>query len=243
VPAMLAAGTAGGMAWAAIPAVLRTRFNTSEILTSLMLSYVAALLFTYLVYGPWRDPGGLNFPGSKRFGPDAQLPYLVAGTRLHFGAVLAVLAVLAGWIMVAKSAIGFDLKVFGLAPRAARHGGFTETRAVWTTLLLSGGLAGLAGICEIAGPLRHLPQDFTTGYGFTAIIVAFIGRLHPVGCLFGGLVMALSFIGGETAQIAVGMPKAVTSLFQGVLLFFLLATDVTIRYRLRFGSVGARRAA
>jgi simple sugar transport system permease protein len=243
LPAMLVAGVLGGMAWAAIPALLKTRFNASEILTSLMLTYVASLLYTYLVYGPWRDPHGNNFPGSERFSPEAILPFLSRDARIHIGAIFALLAVAGGWVLISRALAGYRLGVVGLAPRAARHAGFSRKGAVWLSMLLSGGLAGLAGIIEVAGPLRHLPQDFSPGYGFTAIIVAFLGRLHPAGILFGGLVMALSFVGGEAAQISVGMPKAVTSLFQGVLLFFLLACDVLIHYRLRLDRRRAERPA
>ncbi len=241
LPGMLVAGMLGGMVWAAIPALLRTRFNANEILTSLMLTYVAALLFTWLVYGPWRDPAGMNFPGSKRFHAEAVLPALVPAMRMHVGVLFAPLAVLLCWFVASRALAGFRLRVAGLAPRAARHAGFSGNRTVWFAMLLSGGLAGLAGIIEVAGPLRHLPQDFSPGYGFTAIIVAFIGRLHPVGIFIGGLVIALSFIGGEAAQVSVGLPKAVTSLFQGVLLFFILAADVSIRYRIRRAApVGVR---
>jgi ABC-type uncharacterized transport system permease subunit len=243
LPAMMVAGVLGGMAWGAIPALLRTRFNASEILTSLMLTYVASLLYTYLVYGPWRDPHGNNFPGSERFSPEAILPFISRDARIHLGAIFALVAVAGGWVLIARALAGFRLGVVGMAPRAARFAGFSQKGAVWLSMLVSGGLAGLAGIVEVAGPLRHLPQDFSPGYGFTAIIVAFLGRLHPVGILVGGLVMALSFVGGEAAQITVGMPKAVTSLFQGVLLFFLLACDVLIHYRLRLGRRPVVRAA
>ncbi len=236
LPAMVLAGIAGGMLWAAIPAWLKTRFNANEILTSLMLSYVAVLLLSYLVHGPWRDPEGYNFPESRMFSDAGTLPILLEGSRAHMGALLALLAVAAGWLVLAKSVIGFQLKVVGLAPAAARYVGYSRTRLIWLALLLSGGLAGLAGLSEVAGPIGQLMPSISPGYGFTAIIVAFLGRLHPVGVLFAGLVMALTYIGGETAQIEIGLPAAVTGLFQGILLFFLLACDLLTAYRIRFGS-------
>ena len=243
LPAMMVAGVLGGMFWAAIPAWFKTRFNANEILTSLMLSYVAVLLLSYLVHGPWRDPEGYNFPESRIFPDVGTLPVLVEGSRLHLGAVLALLAVLGGWIVLSKAVIGFQLRVVGLAPAAARYVGFGEKRLIWTSLLLSGGLAGLAGLSEVAGPIGQLMPSISPGYGFTAIIVAFLGRLHPVGVLFGGFVMALTYLGGETAQIEIGLPAAVTGLFQGVLLFFLLACDLLSSYRIRLGRLVPARSA
>ncbi|AWK90004.1 ABC transporter permease [Azospirillum thermophilum] len=239
LPLMVVAGAAGGMAWAAIPAWLRIRFNASEILTSLMLTYVALLLLNYLVHGPYRDPEGFAFPESRLFEPYAMLPNLVAGTRVHLGALFALLAVAGGWVLIARTFIGFQIKVIGLTPAAAGYAGFDQKRIIWMTFLLSGGLAGIAGLGEVAGPIGQITASISPGYGFTAIIVAFLGRLHPVGILLAALLMALSFIGGEQAQIALGLPKAITGVFQGMLLFFLLATDVLIRYRIR---IGGRRA-
>ena len=234
LPLVLALGVLGGMAWAAIPAFLRTRFNANEILTSLMLTYVATLLLSFLVHGPWRDPDGFNFPQSKVFPSDLTIPILMEGTRLHAGALFALAAVAAGWVFLARSVLGFQMKVLGLAPAAARYAGFREKRLIWTALLISGGLAGLAGIVEVAGPIGQLLPTISPGYGFTAIIVAFLGRLHPLGVLFAAFVMALTYIGGETAQIDLGLSAAVTGLFQGVLLFYLLACDVLTTYRVRF---------
>ncbi|MGH6931625.1 MAG: ABC transporter permease [Dongiaceae bacterium] len=243
LPVMIVAGALGGMAWAAIPAWLRTRFNANEILTSLMLTYVAQLVLTYLVTGPWRDPEGYGFPQSRLFHDAATLPIFMQGSRLHLGVLVALLAVGAGWILLSKSLIGFQLKVVGQAPRAARYAGFSEKALIWLSLLLGGGLAGLAGLFEVAGPVGQLTPQISPGYGFTAIIVAFLGRLHPVGVLFAGLVLALSYLGGEAAQIQLGMPNAVTGIFQGILLFFLLACDILILYRVRFGRRVPARAA
>jgi simple sugar transport system permease protein len=243
LPAMLLAGALGGALWAAIPALLKTRFNVNEILTSLMLTYVATLLLSALVHGPWRDPEGFNFPESRLFPGAGTMPLLLDGTRLHLGALLALAAVAAAWFMLAKTLLGFQVKVVGAAPRAARFAGFSEARMVWFSMLLGGGLAGLAGLSEVAGPIGQLVPEISPGYGFTAIIVAFLGRLHPLGVLFAGLLMALSYLGGENAQIAVGLPTAATGVFQGMLLFFVLAADLLVRYRIAFGSSpGARTA-
>ena len=239
LPSMMVFGALGGACWAAIPALLRTRFNVNEILTSLMLTYVATLLLSALVHGPWRDPDGYNFPESRLFPDAGTMPILLEGTRLHLGALLAVIATAAAWFMMSRTLLGFQVKVVGAAPRAARFAGFSESRMVWFCLLLAGGLAGLAGLGEVAGPVGQLVPEISPGYGFTAIIVAFLGRLHPVGVLFAGLLMALSYLGGENAQIAVGLPTAATGVFQGLLLFFVLAADFLIRYRISWARRGA----
>ncbi|HLI13971.1 MAG TPA: ABC transporter permease [Alphaproteobacteria bacterium] len=233
LPAMLVAGILGGMAWAAIPAFLRTRFQANEILTSLMLTYVAQLFLGYLVHGPWRDPAGFNFPQSRQFGDAALLPVLVGGTRLTPAIFFALAAVALVWLLLARSFAGFRIRVVGLAAAAADYAGFSHGRVIWLSLLLSGGLAGLAGICEVAGPIGQLLPVISPGYGFAAIIVAFLGRLHPVGILLASLLMALVYLGGESAQVDLGLPLAVTGMFQGLLLFFLLAGDLFLRYRLR----------
>ena len=228
---MLLFGAVGGAFWASIPALLKTRFNVNEILTSLMLTYVATLLLSALVHGPWRDPDGYNFPESRLFPDAGTMPILLEGTRFHLGALLAVIATAAAWFIMSRTLLGFQVRVVGAAPRAARFAGFRETRMIWFCMLFAGGLAGLAGLGEVAGPVGQLVPEISPGYGFTAIIVAFLGRLHPVGVLFAGLLMALSYLGGESAQIAVGLPTAATGVFQGLLLFFVLAADFLIHYR------------
>ena len=243
LPAMIIAGVLGGMAWGAIPAWLRTHFNANEILTSLMLTYVGTLFLSYLVHGPWRDPQGLNFPESRMFNDWAVLPVIMDETRLNVGAIIALFVVVAGWVIISRSFIGFQIKVVGQAPTAAGYAGFSQKRLIWFTFLLSGGLAGLAGLFEVAGPIGQLTPKISPGYGFTAIIVAFLGRLHPVGVLLAALLIALSYIGGELGQIEMKLPLAVTGVFQGLLLFFLLGCDVLIRYRIRFGRSAAARAA
>ena len=231
---MLLGGMLGGMAWAAIPAFLRTRFHTSEILVSLMLVYVAQLLLSYLVHGPWRDPAGYNFPQSPMLQAAALLPVLTEGVRTNLGFVLALILAALSWVFSEKTFAGFRLKVSGLAPAAASYAGFSEKRNVWLALLISGATAGLAGIGEVAGPIGQLQPSVSPGYGFAAIIVAFVGRLHPVGVVLASLLMSLLYLGGETAQIQLSLPAAVTGVFQGMLLFYLLAADLFIHFRVRW---------
>ncbi len=233
LPGMIVAGALGGMAWAGIAALLRTRFNANEVLTSLMLVYVASYLLSYLVHGPWRDPEGFNFPQSKMFIDSALLPNVLAGTRLNGGFLLALAAVAAGWIFMSRSIAGFDMRVAGLAPAAARYTGISVARTVWIGMLAGGACAGIAGVNEVAGPLGQLQPTVSPGYGFAAIIVAFVGRLHAVGIVLASLLMSLLYLGGESAQMGLALPSAVTGLFQGTLLFFLLAADVLVRFRVR----------
>lgn len=236
LPAMCVAGILGGLLYAAIPAFLKTRFDVSEILTSLMLTYVASLILSILVFGPWKDPDGYNFPQTRMFTDAAVLPILVENTRLHLGVAVAFLVALVAWFLMGRTVMGFQIQVVGQAPAAARFAGFSRNRITWFSLLLSGGLAGLAGTFEASGPIGQLIPQLTPGYGFTGIIVAFLGRLHPIGIIAGGAVMALSYIGGENAQVSAGLPQAATGVFQGMLLFYLLASDFLVRYRLRWAS-------
>jgi ABC-type uncharacterized transport system permease subunit len=233
-PLVLLGGVVGGMAWAGVTALLRDRFNANEILVSLMLVYVAQQLLNYLVFGPWKDPQGFNFPQTRTFDASTWLPALASGMRLHWGFVLSLVAVAVFWVFMFRSWRGYQLQVGGLAPDAARYAGFSARGALWTTLLLSGGMAGLAGAMEVAGPVRQLTPYLSTGYGFTAIIVAYVGRLHPVGVLFSGVLLSMLLIGGELAQSRIGLPNALTGVFQGLLLFLLLACDTLVNYRLRW---------
>ncbi len=233
LPLMLLAGLLGGMAWAAIPALLRTRFNTNEILVSLMLVYVAGHLLSWLVHGPWKDPEGFNFPQSRMFSDSALYPMLIDGTRLNVGFLVSLAMVAAGYVLLNRSFVGYQMRVGGLAEPAARYAGFKARRMVWLGMLLGGGAAGIAGMGEVAGPIGQLQPLVSPGYGFAAIIVAFVGRLHPLGILLASLLMSLLYLGGEAAQMGLALPSAITGLFQGMLLFFLLGSDVFINYRLR----------
>jgi ABC-type uncharacterized transport system permease subunit len=236
LPVMLILGALGGALYAMIPALCKIRFGASEILTSLMLVYVAYYGMDYLVRGPWRDPHGLNFPTTAPFDPAATVPALIDGSRLHAGTLVALVVVMIAAVMLGRTIMGFEIKLIGAAPRAARFSGFNSDQLVLLTFAVSGGLAGLAGIIEVAGPIGYLQPDISPGYGFTAIIVAFLGRLNPVGILIAGLFLALTFIGGENAEIAMKVPQDLTKVFQGILLFYVLACDSMIVYRIRLVS-------
>ena len=233
VPILLA-GMLGGMFWAGITAWLRDRFNANEILVSLMLVYVAVQLLSYMVSGPWKDPQGYNFPQSKNFDLVTRIPRLFDGSRISIGVFLALLGVLGAWVFLFRTRAGFAQQVGGLAPAASRYAGFSSRRALWTALLVSGATAGLAGALEVAGPIGQLTPYVPAGYGFAAIIVAFVGRLHPVGMVFSALLMSMFYIGGELAQSRLGLPKSLTGVFQGLLLFTLLACDTLVSYRLKW---------
>jgi simple sugar transport system permease protein len=233
VPIVLA-GILGGMFWAGITAWLRDRFNANEILVSLMLVYVAVQLLSYMVSGPWKDPQGYNFPQTKTFDLVTRIPRLFEGSRVSIGVFLALLGVLGTWVFLFRTRAGFAQQVGGLAPAAARYAGFSSRRALWVALLVSGGMAGLAGALEVAGPIGQLTPYVPAGYGFAAIIVAFVGRLHPVGMVFSAILMSMFYIGGELAQSRLGLPKSLTGVFQGLLLFTLLACDTLVNYRLRW---------
>ena len=233
IAAVLLAGILGGMLWAGITAWLRDRFNANEILVSLMLVYVAEMVLSYMVFGPWKDPAGYNFPQTRAFEAVTQIPRLMQGSRVNFGIVLALLGVAALWLYMFRTHAGFAQEVSGKAPAAARYAGFSSRRALWVALLVSGGAAGLAGALEVAGPIGQLTPYVPAGYGFAAIIVAFVGRLHPVGVVFSALLMSMFYIGGELAQSRLGLPKSLTGVFQGLLLFNLLACDTLIAYRLK----------
>jgi ABC-type uncharacterized transport system permease subunit len=236
VVAVLVAGVLGGMVWSGLVAFLRDRFNANEILVSLMLVYVADQVLGYLIYGPWKDPAGFNFPQTITFLKSTSMPKLFTGYRVNVGVIIALLAVGAFWVLLFRTYAGFQLQVGGLAPAAARYAGFSSRKALWTALLLSGGMAGLAGALEVAGPLGQLTPYVPVGYGFAAIIVAYVGRLHPVGIIFSAILMSMFYIGGELAQSRLGLPKSLTGVFQGLLLFSLLACDTLIVYRLRWQS-------
>ncbi|OJY25430.1 MAG: sugar ABC transporter permease [Rhodobacterales bacterium 65-51] len=233
-PVMVLAGAFGGWVWAMIPAILKTRFNTNEILVSLMLVYVAETVLAMASTGFLRNPDGAGFPGSRNFSsyPAAANPELIAGTGLHWGGVAALGAVVAAYVLLQRHILGFQIKLAGQAPRAARFAGVSPNRLVVMCLGIAGALAGLAGMFEVTGPAGQISIDFNSNYGFTAIIVAFLGRLNPVGILFAGLLMALTYIGGEMASTNLGLPSAAIQAFQGMLLFFLLACDLLTNFRI-----------
>ena len=231
---IILAGILGGMVWAGLTAWLRDRFNANEILVSLMLVYVAVMLLSFIVSGPWKDPQGYNFPQSRTFDAATRIPRLLTGSRMNIGIFLALIGVAGVWVFLFRTRAGFAQQVGGLAPAAARYAGFSSRRALWAALLMSGGMAGLAGALEVAGPIGQLTPYVPAGYGFAAIIVAYVGRLHPVGMVLSAVLMSMFYIGGELAQSRLGLTRSLTGVFQGLLLFTLLACDTLVNYRMRW---------
>ncbi|WP_291358716.1 MULTISPECIES: ABC transporter permease [Acinetobacter] len=234
LPLMVIMGAIGGAIWGLIPALLKTHFNAQETLTTLMMNYVAFFLLMYLVNGPWRDPDGMNFPQSLMFSESATLPLIMEGTRINASIFITIIAVVLFWVFIRKSLMAYKLEVSGQAPLAAQYAGFSAKKAIWLSLGVSGLMAGIAGICEVAGPIGQLNPNISPGYGYAAIIVAYLGRLNPIGIVLSGFLMALIYLGGELAQMQLQLPVAITGIFQGLLLFFLLASDALIENRYRF---------
>ncbi|OEC95630.1 MULTISPECIES: ABC transporter permease [unclassified Rhizobium] len=241
-PAMLLLGTLGGALWASLTAFWRVRLNANEILVSLMLSFVAAQLLNYLLLGPWKDPGGFNFPQSVMFQYDAMVPILFEGTRVNVSLIFAAGLSIAAWIFMQKSFAGYKLQVGGLAPRAASYSGFKESWAIWLSLIIGGAAAGLAGAAEVAGPLGQLQRSISTGYGYAAIIVAYLGGLNPIGIVISAIIMAALYIGGDNAMVSANLPIAAVRVFQGSLLLIYLIAVAFVRYRIVWRPVPIRSA-
>jgi simple sugar transport system permease protein len=229
---MIAAGVVGGGLWAAVPAWLRTKYNVNEILSSLMLTYVSFQVLGYLVGGPWKDPNGRNFPATAPLADAQTLPVWPAST-VHLGVLIALILPFVFWVIMARSEFGYQVRVVGSSATAARHGGFDSKRTIWATMIIGGAMAGLAGGLEFLGVLHKIDLGFASGYGFTAIIVAFLGRLNPFGCLIAGIVLAVTYVGGQMAQTSVHIPNSTAGIFQAMMLFFILASDILVRYRIR----------
>jgi len=234
LPLMIIGGAIGGSLWAMIPALLKNKFNTNEILTSLMLVYVALLILDFLVVGPWRDPEGYSFPKTRSFSDSGRMPLLFDGLRIHIGLIITLILIFISWFVFAKTIFGFQLKVSGFSPIAARYAGFNQKILIYLAFGICGAFAGIAGLAEVSGPIGLIYRDISPNYGFTAIIVAFLGRLHPLGIIFASLVIALTYLGAEDAQLFMQIPAAVGFLFQGLVLFYLLGADFLVKYKLEF---------
>lgn len=234
LPLTLLAGIASGMLWSAIPTLLKLRFNSNLILTTIMFNYIALNLLNWGVYGPLRDPDGYGFPESAMFSEATTLPLLFEEGRAHLGVLFAIILALLTAFLLSKSHLGFQIRVFGSDEAAAKYAGFSSTKLTWVVMLFAGGLAGLAGVAEVTGPIGQLVPGISPGYGYSAIIIAYLGRLNPIGAILATFFMAILYMGGDLAQIELGVPTAVIGMFQGVLLFFLLACDFFINYRLNF---------
>ncbi len=233
LPSMIVLGALGGMAWASIAAFLRTRFNANEILVTLMLTSIALQILYYLLLGPWKDPMGFNFPQTVMFQDEALFPALFAGVRLNASIFIPILFTVAVWLFMEKHFGGFQLVVGGLAPDAAAYAGFSSKSAIWSSLLLAGFAAGIAGMSEVAGPIGQLQRSVTSGYGYTAIIVAYLGALHPVGILFAAFFVSVLHIGGDVALVSANLPISAVHVFQGLLLIFYLSVYAFVNYRLK----------
>ena len=234
LPLMIIGGAIGGSLWAMIPALLKNKFNTNEILTSLMLVYVALFILDFLVVGPWRDPEGYSFPKTRPFSDSGRMPLLFDGLRIHIGLIVTLILIFISWFVFAKTIFGFQLKVSGFSPIAARYAGFNQKILIYLAFGICGAFAGIAGLAEVSGPIGLIYRDISPNYGFTAIIVAFLGRLHPLGIIFASLIIALTYLGAEDAQLFMQVPAAVGFLFQGLVLFYLLGADFLVKYKLEF---------
>ncbi|MCR6545589.1 ABC transporter permease [Dehalobacterium formicoaceticum] len=231
IPFMLFMGFLAGALWALLPAIPRAYMNVNETITTLLMNYIAILWADYLIYGPWKDPAGFNFPLTPKFVPAAILPTL-GETRIHLGLIFAIGAAIVIYILIKHTKWGYEVRVIGESPAAARYAGMNIKKNICLVLFLSGGLAGIAGMAEVSGVAGRLQHGISPGYGYTAIIVAWLARLHPatlalVSFLFGGLL-----VGGFAIQL-IGMPAATVSMLQGLILFFVLGGQVLTNYNIK----------
>jgi len=231
LPACLIVGCVGGALWASIPAFLKTRLNVDETLVTLMLNYVAILFAEYLYYGPWRDPKGYGFPGSAPFPEAAWLPRLLG--RAHIGIYFALVLAVILWIVIKRTRWGFELTIIGASPKAARYQGIAVKRNIFLAVILSGAFCGLAGACEVTGISHRLQQGLNLGYGFTAIIIAWMSQLNPIAIPFVGLLMGGIHVGRDQVQLMMGLPSAMGTVMQGLILFPMLAGSLFTEYRIK----------
>jgi ABC-type uncharacterized transport system permease subunit len=232
LPVAILMGMLAGALWAGIPALLKVRLNVDEVLTTLMLNYVAILFAEHLYYGPWRDPRGFGFPGTPPFPDFAWLPR-IAG-RAHLGLIFAFVLAFAIWFILNRTRWGFELQVIGNNPAAAQTQGINTALNIVIAILLAGALAGLAGACEVTAISRRLQQGLSIGYGYTAIIVAWLAQLNPIAAIFVALLIAALLVGGDQVQMMMGLPAAMGLVVQGMLLFPMLAGSLFTEYKLRF---------
>lgn len=228
---LLAAGVAGGL-WAALGGWLKAQWRVNEIISTLMMNYIAVYLVDYFIYGPWRDPASLGFPMTAPFPDAARLP-LFFDSRVHLGVLSALLLAVAIHVFFRWTRWGFEVRVLGENPRAALYAGIPYVRNVVLLMFFSGALAGIAGMGEIAGLQGRLQHGFSAGYGYTAIIVAWLARLHPPAILGVAFFLGALLVGGDTLQVVMRLPLASTQIIQGCILFFLLGGDVLRTHRIR----------
>jgi len=231
LPIMVVAGMMGGAFWGLIPAVLKAYLKVNEIITTLMLNYIAILWVQYLYYGPWKDPQGYGFPGTAKFPEFTWLPRITG--RLHLGFVFGLIAAALIWLVLDRTRWGYEIRLIGENPRAARYAGVSIARNIVLVMCLSGGLAGLAGMADVAGISYRLQQGLAVGYGFTAIIVAWLARLNPFAIVLVSILLAALLVGGDQIQIVMGLPASMALVLQGAILFFMLGGTIFTSYRLR----------
>ncbi|MGR5176863.1 ABC transporter permease [Vibrio mediterranei] len=232
----LLAGTGAGMFWAAIPTFLNRAFHTNIILTTIMLNYIGLYTLLWAVHGPLADPQGFGFPESVMFSDSVLLPLILDEGRASISILIAIVVALLCGFTLFKTLPGFKIRVYGEDQLAARYAGFSGNKIIWGVMLFAGALAGFAGAAEVTGPIGQLIPSVSPGYGYAAIIVAYLGRLNPYGIIVSALFMGALYMGSDLAQIELGLPTAITGLFQGCLLFFLLACDFLIFYRIKVTS-------
>ncbi|MDG3085252.1 ABC transporter permease [Vibrio hannami] len=237
------AGVVAGMAWSAIPTLLDRVFSTNIILSTIMLNYIGLYALLWAVHGPLADPQGFGFPESVMFSDPVLLPIIQEEGRATVSILFAILLAILSGIALFKTLPGFKLRVYGEDQAAARYAGFSSNKIVWGVMLFSGALAGFAGASEVTGPIGQLIPSVSPGYGYAAIIVAYLGRLNPIGIILSALFMGTLYMGSDLAQIELGLPTAITGLFQGTLLFFLLACDFLIFYQIKIAPRRSRKKA
>jgi simple sugar transport system permease protein len=231
IPVMIVAGMIGGALWSGIPGVLRAYLGVNETITTLMLNYVAIKFSEYLVHGPWKNPVGFGFPGTEMFGPATYL-WTWGTTRVHLGIVFGLVAAVILFLVMRNTRWGYEIEVAGESERVARYAGIATTRNIVIVLMLSGALAGLAGMAEVTGIGHSLQRNLSPGYGYTAIIVAWLGRLNPLGIIVVAYMLAALLVGGDQLQMSLGLPAAIAPMLQGTILFFLLGGEALLRYRI-----------
>lgn len=232
IPTLVAAGFAGGALWALIPAILKARWNVNEIITTLMFNYVAIIIMEHLYFGPWRDPMGRGFPGTAMFGQAAWLPRFFQ-TRIHLGLFVALAAAVLLYAALEYTPWGYQVRVIGLSDRAARYAGFNFSRQQIIVMLISGGLAGLAGMGEVCGIHLRLQQGLAVGYGYDGIIIAFLARLNPGAVPIAAVLLAGLIVGGSQLQSATHLPASISMVLEGTLLLAILGASFFNRYRIR----------
>lgn len=244
LPLVLLGGALGGLLCAAISALLKAYFNVSVLLTTIMLNYISVHLLMFLVNGPLKDPNGFSFPESAIFEEHLMLPLLFEDLRLNISVFFPLVLMIAAMFVFRRSRFGFEITVAGKSESAAKNAGIPVRRHGIVVLLICGACAGLAGASEVSGPVGQLLPQLSVGYGYTAIICAYLGRMNPIGILFASLLLGLTVVGAESLQLEYELPSAISAVFQGLILFYLLASDYLIEYvKRRAASVASTGAA